>query len=180
VRRCVDVLRGLVSLTPGFSPSPRCLALLVEGSACGSRGIRIVRCRETGLGLSKWLQIGANAGKLSSVIAICPRRRGCSIQNQNEYKYRCQRYSKNLRVELIELLFRQLLRFQDRISIHPRGSNKSGRAPEGTPRTATRWQICSHCTVSVTIAALGPGQNRRGRRSRASQPAAYARGAPGS
>jgi hypothetical protein len=85
----VDVLPGLVSLKPGSSPSPRCLALSVEGSACGSRSVRIIRCRGTGPGLSKWRQIGTNAGKLSAVIAVCWRRRGRGIQNQNECEYRC-------------------------------------------------------------------------------------------
>jgi hypothetical protein len=130
VRR-LDVWRGLVSLKPDSSPSPRCLALSVERLACGSRGVPIVRCHRTGPG-----QIGANAGKLSVMIAIRSRRRGRGIQNQNEYEYRCQRYSKNFRVELIELLFRRLLRFHDRISIRPRSGNKGARAPAGTPRTA--------------------------------------------
>jgi hypothetical protein len=114
---------------------PTLLALSVEGLVCESLGVRIVRCRGTGPGLSKWRQIGANAGKLSVVIAIRSRRRGRGIQNQNEYEYRCQRYSKNFRVEFFELLCRGLLRFHD--PIRPRGGNKGGRPPKGTPRTAT-------------------------------------------
>jgi hypothetical protein len=133
VSRCVSVFRGL---KPVSSPSPRCLALSVEVSAYGSRSVRIDLRRGTGP-LRRWREIGANTGKLSAVIAVCWRRRGrSSIQNQNECEYRCQRYSKNFRVEVIELLFRRLLRFQDRISICPGGGNDGGRAPQRSPRTA--------------------------------------------
>lgn len=124
------------------SPSRRCLALSVEGLACGSRGVRIDLCRGIGPDLRRWREIGANAGKLSAVIAVCWRRRGrSSIQNQNECKYRCQRYSKNFRVEVIEFLFRRLLRFQDRISICQGGGNDGGRAPQRTPRLSQLAKI---------------------------------------